>query len=321
MTHQGAIYGSDQEFLAMALPFIEAGLAAGEPVLAATTAANIELLCDALGERADDIDHAETAYFGRRPPQRVAAFHRYWRHAAAKSAHGHVRIIAEPVWQGRSTRDVLAWQRMESALNLVLADTNIWMICPYDTRVVPDAIIEGAHQTHPQCVRGERALDSDGYQDPMAFTAACDSVPLPEPPEHAATAVFGADDLTALRRYLIALAAEHGLPAGQGEVLVSATHESLVFLASRGTGPATVRVWMRAGVLLCQVDQPGASVGDPVVGLRPPLTRPRDGDGLWLARQICEHLDIRSTPEAASIRMHLPTRRSAELLQAPAAIH
>ena len=35
--HRACVYGSDRQFLEMALPFLETGLANGEPVLAVTT--------------------------------------------------------------------------------------------------------------------------------------------------------------------------------------------------------------------------------------------------------------------------------------------
>jgi hypothetical protein len=50
----------------MAVPFVREGLARGEPVLVATTSANLEPLRDAMGEEADGVDYAEAAYFGRR---------------------------------------------------------------------------------------------------------------------------------------------------------------------------------------------------------------------------------------------------------------
>lgn len=157
MVHQAGIYGSAEEFLAMAVPFIEDGLALGEPVLVTTTPANLELLGDALGARAQQLDYAETAYFGRRPPQRVDAFHRYWRRHAGAAPGGRVRILAEPVWTGRAAAEVTAWRRMESGLNVLLADTGIWMICPYDARVVDPAIVADARRTHPARMDGRCA--------------------------------------------------------------------------------------------------------------------------------------------------------------------
>ena len=38
--HQACLYGDEEEFLAMAVPFVDEGLAAGEPVLAAVAPGN-----------------------------------------------------------------------------------------------------------------------------------------------------------------------------------------------------------------------------------------------------------------------------------------
>ncbi|RJL31957.1 sensor histidine kinase [Bailinhaonella thermotolerans] len=317
MVHQGNIYGSDEEFLAMAVPFAEQGLAAGEPVLAATTARNIELLYDALGPAAEEVDYAETAYFGRRPPQRVAAFHRYWLDASKRNGGRHVRIIAEPVWNGRSTRDVLAWKRMESALNLVLAPTGIWMICPYDSRVVPDDVLLAAEQTHPSCMQGDRAEESGHFVDPLRFFAECDT-PLPPPPADAAT--LRDAGFRSLRDFLSAQAAARGIRSQRAMLLVTAVNEAVTYLSSRSAARPTVRLWTSPGALLCQIDQPGAEIDDPILGLRAPTLTEAPGDGMWLTRQICDHVDIRNTPRGATIRLHFPTSRAAELLQAPTAV-
>ena len=76
--HQGCLYGSDAEFLEVAVPFVQDGLRRGEPVLVTTTAANRELLHTAMGADADRIAFAESAYFGRRPAQLANALRRYW---------------------------------------------------------------------------------------------------------------------------------------------------------------------------------------------------------------------------------------------------
>ncbi|MCC3770604.1 MEDS domain-containing protein, partial [Streptomyces sp. UNOC14_S4] len=175
--HHACLYGSDAEFLAMAVPFVRAGLAAGEPVLAATTPANIELLRAALGRHAHALDTAETAYFGRRPVERVAAFLGY--HGRRARSGVRTRMIAEPLWQGRSARQTAEWQRMESGLNLLLAALPVWMICPYDTRTVPPGVVETACVTHPARLDGERITPCAAYRDPADYAA---SMPLPGPP-------------------------------------------------------------------------------------------------------------------------------------------
>jgi len=82
--HWACVYDDDQQLVDTAAPFLAAGLAAGQPVLAVTTRANLELIGAAMGERAGDVDYAESAFFGRRPPQRVAAFYRYWTNRAKR---------------------------------------------------------------------------------------------------------------------------------------------------------------------------------------------------------------------------------------------
>ena len=88
LEHWACVYDDDQQLLQTAVPFLAGGLAAGEPVLAVTSRANLELIGAALGERAGEVDYAESAFFGRRPPQRVAAFYRYWARHAGDGGEG-----------------------------------------------------------------------------------------------------------------------------------------------------------------------------------------------------------------------------------------
>src|SRR5690349_7058792 len=50
--HETAFYGSDDDFLAHAVPFLEDGLRAGEPSVVACTESNASLLRAALGDAA-----------------------------------------------------------------------------------------------------------------------------------------------------------------------------------------------------------------------------------------------------------------------------
>ena len=314
--HWACVYDDDQQLLDTAVPFLAAGLAAGEPVLAVTTRANLELIGAALGERAGDVDYAESAFFGRRPPQRVAAFYRYWtRHAAARSG---VRILAEPVWAGRSGREIAAWTRMESALNVALAATSIWMICPYDTRTLGPDIVAGALRTHPAQVTGEELSPSADFTDPAEFARSCDTGPLAQPP--ADVAAFGFDgDLRGLRRFIASQADAYGVTGDRAEMLVLAVSEVGAYLKNQGPGTAAVRAWEQPGAVVCDFRQPGASVSDPFLGLRPAGLEPGAGDGLWLANQICDWMEIRSGAEGCAIQLQVPSRHDQEMVAQPAA--
>ncbi|MFB4317076.1 anti-sigma factor RsbA family regulatory protein [Actinomadura sp. 21ATH] len=306
LLHQGSIYGSDAEFLEMALPFVEGGIDAGDPVLVASTAANIALIDATLGDRAAGAEFAESAYFGRRPPQRVAAFARYWRRARRRG--GRVRILAEPVWTGRAERDVAAWQRMESGLNVALAGTDMWMICPYDARVVPGRILAEARRTHPSMVEGSKSVDSRGYADPVAYARERDAAaPLPPAPDGAQEFVF-ADDLRPLRGFVAARARALGM--AEPADAATAAGEVATYLSQVG-GPARVRVWLEPGALVCDFHQEGGRVADPFIGFRPPGLTARAGDEIWLARQLTERLEIRSTGTGCTVRLFWRPPRSA----------
>jgi len=301
--HQGCIYGSDAEFLSTAVPFVRDGLRRDEPVLVTTTSANLELLQDALGTQAGDIDYAESAYFGRRPPQLATAFQRYWTRHRPIAASGAVRILAEPVWVGRSRREVAAWTRMEAGLNMVLADTAIWMICPYDTRIADAAIIEDARRTHPECVAGRRAKPCSQFIAPEEFARR--HAP-PKPPWDTTDFRFDGD-LAATRRHVVDAAAQL-LPSEEsvGRFAI-AVGEAMAYLRRRRI--ARVTAWVRpvAGRVVCTVHsaQPLDDI-HPFVGFRTPGLREQTGDGLWLTNQICEWLDISSDASGCTIELAMP---------------
>ena len=346
--HQACVYGSDQEFLAMALPFVEEGFRRGEPVLAATTSANLELLSEALGGRADRLDFAETAYFGRRPPQRVAAFERYWRHTAAhagSAANGngprHVRIIAEPVWAGRSRAEAAAWKQMESQLNALLTDTNIWMICPYDARIASPDVLADALRTHPQRIDGTGISVSDDYLEPVHFRALSPAAaPLEPPPARAARLSWSspAPGSAELRGFVADHATLLGLERERAELLVLAVAEVARLLAHAAAeteepvvaapfaegfpcSNGSVAIWSKARTVSVELTQPGprpadSALDDPTLGYRLPRPDgPQPGEGLWLARQICESVEVRTSDTGCTVRMELAGARAEELRQ------
>lgn len=326
--HWACVYDDDQQFLDTAAPFLAEGLEAGEPVLAVTSRANLELIGAALGKRAGDVDYAESAFFGRRPPQRVAAFYRYWaRHAgdgregtegSGASTRGSrgVRILAEPVWAGRSAREVAAWTRMESALNVALAPASISMICPYDTRTLDPGIVADAFRTHPARITGSDLSPSAEFADPAQFVRSCDTGPLAQPPADAAE--FGFDgSLRALRRFIASRVDAYGVAGDRAEMLILAVSEVGAYLKNQGPGTAAVRAWEQPGAVVCDFRQPGTSITDPFLGLRPASLEAGAGDGLWLANQICDWMEIRSGAEGCAIQLQVPSRHDQEAVAHP----
>lgn len=309
--HHAALYDSDEAFLAMAMPFLSAGLAAGEPVLATTTSANLELLHDALGGEADRVDYAESAYFGRRPPQRVAAFERYrGRYAAARRVH----ILAEPIWTGRSSAEVADWKRMESGLNVLLGGTGISMICPYDTRVVPADIAADARRTHPTQVAGEQVTVCPEFVEPADFSTAL-GPPWPDPPATAAL-LSGARSSHTVRRFAATEVSGYGLTDEAARLLVMALSEVAGYLRTTTGGAIAVRMWARPDAIVGDLETTSKADIGSFPGFRTPqVGRQETDDGLWYARQVCDRVEIRAAGSGVRARLHFPTRRAVELDQ------
>lgn len=307
--HQSCIYGSEAEFLAMAVPFVQDGLSRGEPVLVATTRPNQELLHDVIGREAGGVEYADDDRLGRRPPQRATSIHRYWtRHQPA----GTVRVLAEPEWTVRSGREITAFKRMEAALNVVLADTQIWMICPYDSRVVEADALDDVRRTHPECVVGRRAEPSAQFMAPEEFARSRTS---PQPQSIAADLFRFEGGLAAVRQYALntatALLRSDEDAIGMFGIAVG---EAISYLARQSVDRAAVWVRLSAGRIVCTLhsDQPLDHI-HPFVGYRPPGAIERPGDGLWLTNQICEWLDVSSDASGCTIELAVPGEAADDL--------
>ncbi|SKA35308.1 Anti-sigma regulatory factor (Ser/Thr protein kinase) [Marinactinospora thermotolerans DSM 45154] len=314
MTHQGCIYSGDAEFLDMALPFLRGAVEAGEPAIAATTPRNLCLLREALGDQGGGIEGVESVRFGARPPERITVFDRYWRRHAATAAR--VRILAEPVWTGRSPSEIDAWTRMESALNALFAATGIWMICPYDARSVPAPILADAVRTHPEMVQGRHAVPSPDYVDPSAFAPGGGPRTLRPAPPRRAERRFGYADFASVRAWVAAYAARAGVPARAAADLVLAVNELASNTAEHGSGRGSVRLWTEADEVLCEVVDdtvrgPAATSWRPLAPMAgaPPDPHSGRGRGLWLVRQLCDLVEIHSADGATTVRLHMRLSR------------
>lgn len=320
--HQTWGYGSDDEFVSIAVSFIRAGLAAGEPVLATTSAANLELIGQSLGDDAMRVDVTESGNFGRRAPERVAAFHRYWREHATPG--GRVRILAEPPWPGWAPRELDAWIRMEAGLNLVLADTNVSMICPYDTRAVSPSMVSSSHRTHPLISDSTGARSSVEYADPVTFAAEWDEAATPEPaPDDAAKLELETRNPRQLREFAAQQAGSNGLDGERAELFIFAVNELATYLSREAAAQAVVRIWPSADSLDCELDVANGFVPEPFAGFQPPDDiGAHPDDRLWIARQICDSLEIRPTASGSTARLSFagaPSPAQAQTLGVPLA--
>jgi anti-sigma regulatory factor (Ser/Thr protein kinase) len=305
LTHQGLVYGSDEEFLAATVPFCREGLIRGDAVLAVTTGTNIGLLRHALADVGGQVEYVDAQDWYRHPGATLGAYHRYVDRCTATGTHQRVRVIGEPVWHGRDALETTEWTRYESAINVAFADCPAWIICPYDTRVLPSGVVADARRTHPELATAGAALGSDHYADPVDADGVWNQPLAPVRAEgEEAVLSFGAD-LTDVRTFVADTATALGLAPHKTQTLVFAVNEVATNAVQHGGGTGRL-VLRRCGprIVADVVNTGGAQVAW-YLGYLPPDPRQPRGHGMWAVRALCDLLEVHTDREATTVRLHV----------------
>lgn len=303
--HEALLYAGEPQFVAATTDFIREGLTAGEPVLAVVEARKIQLLRSALGADADRVDFADMAVVGHNPGRILDAWYRF---AADHAAAGRgARGIGEPVYASRSAAELVECQLHEALLNVAFPAQPPWtLLCPYDTSTLGVEELAEARRSHPFVRQGTETAASVDYRhdgaDPWHLRA-----PLPDPP------AAGTDELAidharlARARHLVAArAVEAGASMAHAGELSLAISELATNSLRHGGGWGRLRLWhdADAGMLVCEVSD-GGHITDPLVGRRRPTGNQLDGRGLWLVNQLCDLVQLRTSPEGTVVRVHM----------------
>ncbi|QMU77177.1 sensor histidine kinase [Streptacidiphilus sp. PB12-B1b] len=304
LVHQGLVYGDDEAFLDATVPFCLDGLEQGDAVLAVTTDANIGLLRRALKDAAEDIEFVDADQWYRAPGRTLGAYHRYVDRHAAGDRPRRTRVIGEPVWHGRDALERAEWARYESVINVAFADCPAWIICPYDTRVLPDEVVAGARRTHPQLVTGPAPHASDRYAAPDAAAGPWTRGLAPAPADGGGAALrFGAE-LAPVRAFVAREAASLGLPGSGVRRLVFAVNEVATNAVQHGAG-GRVAVRRSGRRIVCDVTNPGGGDVDWYLGYLPPGPEQQRGHGLWTVRQLCDLVEVVADRGTTTVRVQL----------------
>jgi anti-sigma regulatory factor (Ser/Thr protein kinase) len=306
------LYASDAEFLAGTVPFLRAGLAAGEPALVVLAQRKNDLLREALGSDGDRVRFADMGTLGRNPACIIPAWADFLAEVAADGRP--VRGIGEPVWATRAAAEQSEALLHEALLNRAFADRpGFWLRCPYGMATLPADVLDHARRTHP--VVGHAGLGHGGG-DPAPETHGHPldhgtlEGHLPEPAAVLASLRFDRGTLDVVRR----LVREHGIWAGletyQTRRLVLAVHEIAANSVRHGGGSGALRVWRDGDDLVCEVRDSGR-ITDPLVGRVRPLPSDPGGRGVWIANQLCDLVQIRSTDGGTVIRLYQRRLRDA----------
>lgn len=297
--HQALRYGSDAAFLAGTAGFVTEGLDAGDAVLAVVSPHNITLLGEALGDRSREVEFVDAHDWYDDPSRTLGRYHAYCdRHGADR----RVRVVGEPVWEGRSAFETWEWMRYESLLNVAFAGTDHWILCPYDTRALPADILRAAARTHPELTDGTAE-----FTDPEAFCAECDAL-------RPGRLTAGPDDIpfarggsAAVRQCLAAYARRVGLPEQRTYDLVAAVHETVVNSLRYGGGRGVVRLRSDPEYVICEILDEGAHTSaprPPFPGHLPPALRAPGGHGMWLVRQLTDLVTEELDPRGSVVQLY-----------------
>jgi len=297
--HEALFYRSDADFLDGVVPFVREGLERDDVVVVAEPAARLELLRDALGADAGAVQFLDMAEIGANPARIIGV----WAAAVeehTRSGHG-LRGVGEPAWHGRRTVELEECQLHEQLLNHAFDDGPAWrLMCPYDEQRMPRTVVHGALAAHPVRSTPADRTASDHYAHDGH--AAGFAAPLVAPTEAVLRGSFGAGDITATRRTVAQYARSCGLPDDQVEVLELAASEVAANSIRHGGGQGSVAMWLEPGAVVVEFTDAGL-VLDPLVGRRTPRPDQDHGHGLYLVNQLCDLVQVRSSPAGTTGRI------------------
>ncbi|MFC8448754.1 anti-sigma factor RsbA family regulatory protein [Kitasatospora sp. NPDC057223] len=298
--HELYPYDGDAQFLTGAMSFIQDAHAGSELVLVSVAEPKERMLRTELEgtDAAAGVSFLDVAALGRNPGRLIPA----WRDWLAKhAAEGHsIRGISESPWSDRSAAESGELHYHEWLLNLAFTQSPAWwLLCPYDTAALEPTVLEAAGRCHPLLLNeGAHGPNSAFVDEPYAFaelTSPCD------PYEELSYQQGG---LAAVRAKITACATEHGLDGARLRELLTAASEVAANSIKYGGGRGTLRTWVEGRDLICEFHDSG-HIEDPLVGRTRPTIDQVGGRGLWLVQQLCDLVQIRSTPEAGTtIRLH-----------------
>lgn len=129
---------------------------------------------------------------------------------------------------------------------------------------------------------------------------------LPPAPDDAEIVTFGQEPfaLRGVREIVKRYALKAGLAAEGTDDLVVAVNEVTTNSLAHGGGTGTVLLWIEAGFLVCEVRDNGHIPAQRRPGRHRPGLEQIGGRGLWLAGQLCDLVQIRSSPTGTCVRVH-----------------
>jgi anti-sigma regulatory factor (Ser/Thr protein kinase) len=298
--HDVLFYDTATELADVAVPFLLEGLAAGDSAVIAVNPEAAEVLSDAVGNHPLVQVFERQALYRSRTPTAITAL----RGLGEQARPGRrVRVVGE-VDFGATAADWHEWQRYEAVINSGLAAAPLWGLCVMST-ALPEPLLSTARHTHAHVRTAAGRAANPHYVDPATYLA---GLPVPDGPLERTPPALSADDVTdpvALRRSVRSQLGAVDGPPDLIEDFLLAADEMLSNAVRHGRRPVGLRLWTAPGALVCTISDAGTGPTDPFAGYGPAHGEDLSagGMGLWLARQLCDHVAIRSDEHGSNVRL------------------
>ncbi len=198
---------------------------------------------------------------------------------------------------------LLECQRHETLLNVAFAGGRPWwLLCPYDTTTLAPHVITEAERSHPFVRDGDLARASASFGGVESLSTL--DAPLDAAPQSARTLAFGWGSLREVRSAAAAEGARAGLLSARIADLVLAVDEVATNSLRHAGGSGRLRVWRGPRSVVCEVSDAGRVEGA-LVDRRRPGADAAAARGLWLANQLCDLVQLRSSASGTTVRLHM----------------
>jgi anti-sigma regulatory factor (Ser/Thr protein kinase) len=297
LRHNALVYESKDEYLARAVPFLRAGIDAGEGAVVAHTKSGLAMMREALGPEAAQVTFVDISAAYTRPARTLAAYHKVYVEQLRKTPT--LRAVAD-VQFGPDPNEWDLWTGYEAVFNRSFQHLPAWVLCSYDTNGTPDRILEGVWQTHPEVVVDDGLRSSEHYEDPDHLLRRI--TPAPAPLTGLRPIPFGRG-VEELREQLARELAADKMSEAQALDLLLAATEIANNAMQHGGGIHEVRVGRAQGRFVCEIVDRGDGFDDPAAGYLAP--REGIGAGLWVARQLTWRIEFFNSPTGFTTRIWL----------------
>ncbi|MCX4775410.1 sensor histidine kinase [Streptomyces sp. NBC_01264] len=251
------------------------------------------------------VTFVDTTTAGPNPGRLVAA----WAAWMNERGEGNrpVRGIGETAWrQARNPAHLAELRYHEWLLNRAFARSSTWsMLCPYDDADQDPDALAAMSRCHPLIRRDGKHAPNEDYLAGEDYTF--EALAGPRDPSFELSYTHG--DLATIRSKVSRSASDAGVPEDQLGQLSVAVTEIATNSIRHGGGHGTLRTWSQDATFLCEFRDAGY-ISDIMAGRIRPTPKQIGGRGLWLAHQLCDLVEIRSTRDQGTvIRLHMDTGR------------